>query len=165
MLQIYNILCIDATQIFFESFLFNFFNLTISWLLHKLFILAKIKLNWEGKMDNFGGIVVILIMVVIFLFLIVGMWKVFEKAGQPGWGIFIPIYNTYLMLKIANRPGWWLLLLFVPIVNFVIAIIMTVDIAKSFGKSSMYALGLILLGFIFYPMLGYGDAQWNLIER
>ncbi len=116
-------------------------------------------------MDNVGGVIVILFMVAIFLFLIVGMWKVFEKAGQPGWGIFVPIYSAYLMVKIANRPGIWLLFLFIPVVNFVVGIIMMVDIAKNFGKSSMYALGLLLFGFIFFPMLGYSDAQWNPIEH
>ncbi|MBN2790710.1 MAG: DUF805 domain-containing protein [Candidatus Delongbacteria bacterium] len=108
-----------------------------------------------------GNVIYVLVIVAFVLYELIAMWKVFEKAGQPGWGIFIPIYNTYIMLKIAGRPGWWLLLFFVPIVNFVIAIIMMVDIAKNFGKSGMFALGLILLGFIFYPILGYGDAQWN----
>lgn len=109
--------------------------------------------------------IAILVIVALVLFEIIAMWKVFEKAGQPGWGSLIPIYNTYIMLKVAGRPGWWLLLFFVPIVNFVIAIIMMVDIAKNFGKSSMFALGLILLGVIFFPILGYGDAEWSPIEH
>ena len=109
--------------------------------------------------------IVWLVIIGIVLFEIVAGWKVFEKAGQPGWGIFIPLYNTYLMLKVAGRPGWWLILMLIPIVSFIVAIIVAVDVAKNFGKSNMFALGLILLGFIFIPILGYGDAQWNPIEK
>lgn len=101
----------------------------------------------------------------IFLALIVvvlaGMWKTFEKAGQPGWGVLVPIYNIYLMTKIAGRPGWWLVLLIIPLVNFVIAVILSVDIAKKFGKDVGFGVGLAFLGFIFYPILGFGEATYK----
>ncbi|MFI4853650.1 MAG: DUF5684 domain-containing protein [Phycisphaerales bacterium JB065] len=95
------------------------------------------------------------------IFMIAGMWKTFTKAGQPGWGVLIPIYNNYLMCKIAGRPGWWVLLLFIPIVNVVIMFILSVDIASAFGKSVGFALGLFFLTPIFYLILGFGAAQYQ----
>jgi len=112
-------------------------------------------------MDDFGGILLILIMLALGLFIIVSMWKVFEKAGQPGWGILIPIYNIYLFLVIAGKPGWWLILYFIPLVNFVIGIIVSIDIAKNFGKDAAFGIGLAFLGIIFYPILAFGDAQYQ----
>jgi len=95
---------------------------------------------------------------------IAGMWKAFEKAGKPGWAAIIPIYNTIVMLEIADRPLWWILLLFIPIVNIVIAIIVSIDIAKGFGQGAGFGVGLALLGFIFWPILGFGNAQYVGVE-
>jgi len=103
----------------------------------------------------------LLIQLAIVVLYIVGMWKVFAKAGQPGWAAIIPIYNVYILLKIAGRPGWWLLLFLIPIVNLVIAILVAIDVAKAFGKGVGYGLGLFFLGFIFYPMLGLGDDAYR----
>jgi len=97
----------------------------------------------------------------IAVFMLASMWKVFEKAGQPGWGILIPIYNIYLMLQIAGRETWWIILYFIPIVNVVIAFIVSIDIAKRFGKDTGFGLGLFFLGFIFFPVLGFGDAAYH----
>lgn len=110
----------------------------------------------SGGFGMFG-----VVWLVLAVFMIVALWKVFAKAGQPGWGVLIPIYNTYLMLKIAGKPGWWLLLLFIPIVNFVIAILATVGIANNFGKGGGFAVGLIFLPLIFYPILGFGSAVYK----
>ena len=93
--------------------------------------------------------------------MIAALWKVFSKAGQPGWAAIIPIYNIYVMCKIAGRPGWWLLLMLIPFVNFIIAIILNVDIAKRFGKGVGFAVGMTLLPFIFWPILGFGSAQYQ----
>ena len=112
-------------------------------------------------MDDFGGILLVLIMLALGLFIIVSMWKVFEKAGQPGWGILIPIYNIYLFLVIAGKPGWWIILYFIPLVNFVIGIIVSIEIAKKFGKDAGFGIGLAFLGIIFYPILAFGDAQYK----
>ena len=92
---------------------------------------------------------------------IAGMWKVFEKAGKPGWACLIPFYNTYTMLKIGGKPGWWLLLFFIPVVNLVFAIWATNMISKSFGKDEGFTAGLVLLGFIFWPILGFGEAKYQ----
>ena len=91
----------------------------------------------------------------------VSMWKIFVKAGQPGWAAIIPIYNAYILTKIVGRPWWWLLLMLIPFVNIVIAIILAIDLAKSFGKGGGFAVGLILLGFVFYPILAFGDARYQ----
>jgi hypothetical protein len=105
-----------------------------------------------------GAFIALIFQLAITIFIIAGVWKTFAKAGQPGWAAIIPIYNVYIMLKIAGKPGWWLLLFFVPLVNIVIAIIVAIEIAKAFGKGTGFGLGLAFLGFIFYPILGFGDA-------
>jgi len=110
-----------------------------------------------------GGIGSTLFGLAIALFMIVVMWKVFVKANQPGWGCLIPFYNLYLILKIAGKPGWWLIWFFIPIVNIIIAIIVTVDFAKTFNKGGGFAVGLILLPIIFYPILAFGSAVYQRI--
>ena len=102
----------------------------------------------------------ILIWLAIVVFLIAAMWRVFEKAGQPGWAAIIPIYNYYIMLKIGGKPGWWLLMFIIPIANIVCLIWMYNMISKSFGKEEGFTVGLIILGFIFWPILGFGDAKY-----
>jgi hypothetical protein len=97
----------------------------------------------------------------IIILLIASIWKVFSKAGQPGWASIIPIYNLYVMCKVAGRPGWWLILMLIPFVNIIILIILNVDIAKRFGKGVGFALGMIFLPFIFWPMLAFGSAQYG----
>ncbi len=108
-----------------------------------------------------GGIigVIVYLLVVIFL-IIVPMWKIYTKAGQPGWAILIPIYNLLVLLKIVGKPGWWFLLFLIPFVNFVFLIWTLNLLSKSFGKDVGFTLGLLFLGFIFYPILGYGKAQY-----
>jgi len=97
----------------------------------------------------------------IALFYIIAAWKIYAKAGQPGWGIFIPFYNAYLWIKIAGKPGWWLLLCFIPLVNIVIGIILAIDVAKNFGKSTAFGVFLLVIfGFIGIPILGYGSAVY-----
>jgi len=98
---------------------------------------------------------------VLVIFYIVVFWKLFQKAGQPGWGAIIPIYNIYLMITIAKRPAWWLILYFIPIVNIVVGIIIIFDIAKYFGKSVGFGFGLLFLGFIFFPILAFGKAKYK----
>ena len=99
------------------------------------------------------GAIVLIIQLAIVVGFIAGVWKTFTKAGQPGWGAIIPIYNVILLLEIAGRPIWWILLFLIPIVNLVVAIIMAIDVAKNFGKGVGFGLGLAFLGFIFDPIL------------
>ncbi len=98
---------------------------------------------------------------VIGLVVIIAMWKVFTKAGQPGWAAIIPIFNLYVLCKVAGRPGWWLILMLIPFVNLIIYIIVCIDVAKNFGKGAGFGIGLTFLGFIFFPILGFGSATYQ----
>ena len=92
--------------------------------------------------------------------ILVGMWKVYVKAGKPGWACIVPFYNSYCLFDMTFGNGWLFLLTFVPCVNFVMMILVYVKLAKAFGKGGGFAVGLIFLPFIFIPMLGFGDAQY-----
>jgi len=85
-----------------------------------------------------------------------GLWKLFDKAGKPAWASIVPIYNMLVIDEIIGRPQWWILLYFVAVGGFILPF----DIAKSYGKDTTYALGLLFLPFVFYPMLGFGDAKY-----
>lgn len=102
----------------------------------------------------------IILFCAIALLQIIAQWKVFVKAGQPGWACIIPIYNIYIMTKIAGKPGIWVLLMIIPIVNIVLAIWLMNMISKSFGHDEGFTVGLILLSFIFWPILGFGDSKY-----
>ena len=92
---------------------------------------------------------------------IAGMWKVFEKAGKPGWAAIIPIYNLIVLLEIVGKPLWWIVLFFLPCVNFVAIVLVSLEVAKAFGKEVVFGVGLALLPFVFYPILGFGDARYQ----
>jgi uncharacterized protein DUF5684 len=102
-----------------------------------------------------------IVMLVVAVFEIAAFWRIFTKAGRPGWASLVPIYNIWVLLQITGKPGWWTILVFVPLVNIVIGIIETVELARVFGKSGGFAAGLIFLPFIFYPVLAWGDAQFQ----
>ncbi len=112
-------------------------------------------------MDNGGGIVGMIVPLIIMAVMIAALWKVFVKAGQPGWASIVPIYNIVVLVQISGKPVWWVILFFIPLANFVAAILISIAIAERFGKSTGYGLGLAFLGFIFYPMLGFSDAQYQ----
>ena len=103
-----------------------------------------------------GGIAILMLAVMVIV--IAGVWKMFEKAGAQGWMAIIPILNTYVFVRMAGKDGWWLLLMFIPIVNIVVAFIVSIEIAHRFDRSTGFGVGLVLLGFIFAPMLGFCDA-------
>ena len=98
---------------------------------------------------------------VLGLVTIAGVWATFNKAGIAGWKSLIPIYNQVLLLQIANRPTWWLILFFVPFVNFAVLILVSIDVAKRFGRGAGFGVGLGFLPFVFYPVLGLGSSQVN----
>lgn len=108
-----------------------------------------------------GGLLVMLVWLVLVIVAIAGLWKTFEKAGKPGWAAIIPIYNVIVLLEIAGKPIWWFLLFLIPIVGLVVGILVGIDVAKNFGKGAGFGLGLALLGFIFFPILGFGDARYQ----
>ena len=102
-----------------------------------------------------------LVMLLVFA-LIASMWRVFKKAGQPGWACIVPIYNYIVMLKIAGKPAWWVaIILLVPVLNIVFLIMMFNGISKAFGKGAGFTVGLVLLGIIFFPILAYSSAKYT----
>ncbi len=97
----------------------------------------------------------------IGLLMLISLWRVYTKAGQPGWACIVPFYNFYILCKIGQKPGWWWILLFIPIVNWIIALIVKLGVSQNFGKGSGFGVGLWLLPIIFYPILAFGDAQYR----
>ena len=104
--------------------------------------------------------VIVLIELVLVVVMLAGWWKCFAKAGKPGWAAIVPIYNMIVVLEIAGKPIWWVLLFFIPCVNIVISLLVFIDFSKAFGKGPAFGIGLWLLGFIFFPILGFGDARY-----
>src|SRR5947199_1586724 len=132
--------------------------LTQSLLFHNASLLAQVEYSTEGKPPSPLSMIVGLL---IALLLIVAMWKVFTKAGQPGWASIIPIYNLYIWCKIVGRPAWWIILMLIPFVNIIVGIVLCIDMAKSFGKGVGFGIGLAFLGIIFLPILGFGSAKYQ----
>ena len=109
-------------------------------------------------MGNIVGLIGVVLYLALMIAIIAGVWKTFAKAGQPGWACIVPIYNLIVMLKIAGRPIWWIIpVVLVPFFG----LIPCIDIAKKFGKGTGFGIGLGFLGFIFFPMLGFGDSQYQ----
>lgn len=120
--------------------------------------------NTAGGIASFFGFFCccfFLVVVPIIVFTMVGMWKVYAKAGKPGWAAFVPIYNVIVLLEIAGRPAWWIVLYFLPFVNIVAAILVSLDIARKFRQSQAFGIGLALLPAVFFMILGYGKAQYD----
>ncbi|HXH37246.1 MAG TPA: DUF5684 domain-containing protein [Thermoanaerobaculia bacterium] len=107
------------------------------------------------------GAGMMIVWLAVVLIMVISMWKIFTKAGKPGWAAIIPIYNLIVMLEIACKPIWWFILMLIPIVNIIIIIILLVEIAKRFGKGVGFAIGMLILPFIFYPMLAFGDSKYT----
>lgn len=121
-------------------------------------------LQMQGQEDQIamiGGLLGAIIGLVVGLISLIAMWKVFTKAGKPGWAVLIPIYNFYVLLQIVGRPGWWLIMFLIPGVNVIFLFIVAFDLAKAFGKGAGFALGLIFLNLIFILILGFGDAEYE----
>ena len=104
---------------------------------------------------------VVLIYLAVIVVSVAALWVVFTKAGQPGWGAIVPIYNLILLLKIAGKPVWWFLLCLIPLVNVVIVILIYIALTKNFGKGTGFAIGLLFLPFILFPLLAWGDARYS----
>jgi hypothetical protein len=114
--------------------------------------------------SSIGLVILSIVYIAIIVLVVAAYWKIYVKAGEPGWACLVPIYNIIVFLRIVQRPIWWIVLAFIPVVNLIL-IVAIVDLAKSFGKGVGFAIGLIFLPFIFYPILGFGDAQYTGIER
>ena len=107
------------------------------------------------------AMVFVVLWAAVLLLMVASLWKVFTKAGEPGWAAIVPIYNLIVLLKIAGKPAWWFLLMIIPVVNFVVAIIVAISLAKNFGKGAGFGLGLAFLFPVFYPILGFGSARYQ----
>jgi hypothetical protein len=108
----------------------------------------------------FGG-AMLFIWLLVLVVVIAGMWKAFEKAGKPGWGAIVPIYNLILLCEIAGRPLWWFVLLIIPCVGVVMLLIVNIDIAKKFGMGAGFGVVLWLFPFIGWPILGFGGSRYD----
>ena len=98
---------------------------------------------------------------VVAVVALVAIWKVFSKAGQPGWAAIIPFYNIYTLCKVAGRPGWWLILFLIPFVNIIVSLVVAIDVAKGFGKSPAFGvIGLWLFSIIGFLMLAFGSSKY-----
>jgi hypothetical protein len=108
------------------------------------------------------AILAYLIYAALIALVLAGLWKAFVKAGLPGWAGIVPIYNLYLLLLMAKKPIWWLaVLLLVPLVNLYFGILLFIEIARLFGRAPAFGVGLALLGFVFWPILGFGSAKYS----
>lgn len=112
-------------------------------------------------MENQVNILPLVLMAGVVLFYAYVGWRLFEKAGRAGWKSLIPIYNVFVLLDIVGRPAWWFLLTLIPVVNLVVTAILCVDLARSFGKGTGFGIGLLLLGFLFGPILAFGSARYD----
>ncbi len=97
---------------------------------------------------------------IVTVLLIIAMWKIFTKAGESGWKSIIPVYNLYILCKIADGNGWKFLLLLIPIVHVIYYIILMFRLAVSFGKGVLFTLGLLFLPNLFTLILGFGKSQY-----
>lgn len=116
--------------------------------------------SFEYSAQGSLGTVPTLIILALVIFMIAAVWKVFAKAGEPGWACLIPIYNIIVLLKVSGKPVWWIILFIIPFVNFIISLLVSLGLAKNFGKGGGFGVGLWLLGPIFFPILGFGDAKF-----
>ena len=105
-------------------------------------------------------LVPMIISLAVGVFMLMVMWKVFAKAGEPGWACIVPIYNVWTLFKIAQGNGARCFLTLIPVIGWVFGLIATLDLAKSFGKSAGFGWGLLILPYIFWPMLAFGGATY-----
>lgn len=118
--------------------------------------------QYEANVEVGAGAVIAIVLVALALtvFAIASWWRVFSKAGQPGWAAIIPIYNTIVMLRVAGKPWWWLVLMLIPVVNIILLIIVYLDIARSFGKGAGFGVLMIFFPYICIPVLAFGSARY-----
>ena len=119
--------------------------------------------HMEGAAAAAAGVAIVfgIIGLLLAVVIIASLWKIFTKAGQPGWMALVPILNIITLLNIIGKPVWWLVLFIIPLANFYVAIMMPIELAKAFGQSTGFAIGLLLLPVVFYPMLAFGSAAYR----
>lgn len=115
----------------------------------------------ESWTDTYFSGMWVVVEIIWTVLVIIGGWKMLVKADKPGWGIIIPFYNTYLLCKVAGRPGWWLILFFIPIVNIIIWLIVALNISENFGHGAGYGILLWLFAPIMFLVLGFGSDEYR----
>lgn len=103
----------------------------------------------------------LVLVLIISIINIIAMWRIFSKAGEPGWASIVPIYNLYVLFKIAFGSGWMFLLCLVPFVNVIISIVLVFKLAKAFGHGIGFGFGLWLLNPIFMIILAFGSSEYQ----
>ena len=125
--------------------------------------------NSAGDIIGAAGSIIGIIFISIFFailyfgiiaFYIISMWKIFVKAGRPGWAAIIPFYNIFVEIEITGLPWWVFFLVFIPGANIAALILISINLANVFGKSAGFAVGLIFLGFVFIPILAFDDSKY-----
>ena len=154
----------------FGMWIFGFLLLGLS-----LFIQTKIGDDVGGAEQEVAGAAILgggLVMVVLVGFLIglsfLGVasgWVLNTKAGKPGWTSLVPILNAFEFVDMAGRPAWWFFLLLIPGLNIAVVILLCINLAENFGKGTGFGLGLVFLGFIFFPILAFGDSVYQPVPR
>jgi len=116
--------------------------------------------NYSNESMGIGFGIGGLFYLAIIVIAIAGLWKMFEKAGKPGWAAIVPIYNAIVMAEIVGKPAWWGVLTIIPCVGIVFGIWLLNLFMKSFGKDTLYTILALLFPFVIFPMLGFGDAKY-----
>ncbi len=106
------------------------------------------------------GAIVAVISVLVFLLILFATWRIFSKAGRPGWYALIPIFNVYVMLQIVKKPTWLTLLFFIPYVQLIPQIIISIELGKAFGKSSAFSAIFILILPLGYFIIAFDDSKY-----
>lgn len=114
----------------------------------------------ESTVTTAAVYIYLILSLLITAAIIVGIWKMFEKAGEGGWKSLIPFYNMYILYKISWGNGLLFLLLFLPIIDIVMIIVTPFKTAKAYGLHPLYGVGLLLLPVIFYPVIGLGSSKY-----
>lgn len=107
------------------------------------------------------GMKLIMIILVCSLLIIVSLWVVFEKGGSSGWICLIPIYNMYVLMQIAGKPGWWAFLTLIPVVGAIAYLLAMLELAEKFGRGALFGVGLVLLPMFFFPLLAFGGSRYE----
>ena len=116
----------------------------------------------HGDIVGLDIVVVVVVLVALpLMLLVVPTWRIYVKAGEPGWASIVPLFSQYTLCSVVGRPVWWLIFLLIPYVNFVFWLIVAMDLARVFSRSKAFGIGLWLLPFVFLPILGYGSAEYT----
>ena len=106
-------------------------------------------------------ILILFILIPLILVPIISLWKLFEKAEQPGWAAIVPLYNFIILMRVVNKPWWWALLCVIPYIGLIWMVWSHNLLVKKFGKTELFTVGLIFLPFIFFPILAFGNNEYS----